>query len=266
MRFKLTLRINSRQRILPLNYQYPLHAWIYRTIQQADADFSRFLHDEGYASGSKKFKLFTFSPLRCKPYKIFQKEERIRFDGDEVALQISFMIDQAAEKFIMGLFMGQRFSLGDQISQVDFEVVRIEAQARPVFQETMRYRCLSPVVISVKEEGKDQPQYKGPEHPDYAKLFLNNLAEKYSVVPQLAGITEASKDDWQFRLLNKPRTKLIHIKQHTEAATQVKGYEYDFELTAPAEVQELGFYAGFGEGNSMGFGMCKKLSRNNSYL
>ncbi|MFP4097134.1 MAG: CRISPR-associated endoribonuclease Cas6 [Cyclobacteriaceae bacterium] len=260
MRFKLILHITSSKRVLPLNYQYPLHAWIYRTIEQADADFSRFLHDEGYASGSKKFKLFTFSPLSCRPYKIFRQEERIAFQGDEISLQISFMIDQAAEKFIMGLFMGQRFSLGDPISQADFEVVRIEALPRPEFKEKMRYRCLSPVVISVMETGKAHAQYKGPAHPEYEKLFLNHLAEKYKAVPQLAGSIPDSPQDWQFRLLSKPRQKLIHIKQHTEAATKVRGYQYDFELTAPAEVQEMGYYAGFGEKNSLGFGMGNKLN------
>lgn len=53
MRFTLILHITSRNRILPINYQYPLHSWIYRVIQTVDAEFSRFLHDEGYGVGNK---------------------------------------------------------------------------------------------------------------------------------------------------------------------------------------------------------------------
>lgn len=264
--------MTSHNRILPINYQYPLHSWIYKVIQSADAEFSSFLHDEGYRSGDcrsghKSFKLFTFSPLACQPYKIYPQEQRIELKGQEIQLQISFLIDQAAEHFIRGLFAGQQFSLGDTISQVDFEVVRIEAQPRPVFQSTMCYRCLSPVVISQKETGRQHAQYVYPEDPSYAALFLRHLVQKQLTVLQLVheGGNQAWIEavrraaDWQFRLRSKPRKKGIHIKQHTPHHTQVIGYLYDFELTAPPEVQEMAYYAGFGEKNSLGFGMCEKI-------
>lgn len=262
MRFNLILHITSRNRILPINYQYPLHSWIYKVIQSADAEFSRFLHDEGYRSGYKSFKLFTFSPLSCQPYKIYPQEQRIELKGQEVQLQISFLIDQAAEHFIRGLFAGQQFSLGDTISQVDFEVVRIEAQPRPDFTETMRYRCLSPIVISAKEEGQYHAQYLHPEDRLYADLFMRHLVQKQAAIPQAVDIatnTSWSEEAWKFRLLGKPRKKGIHIKQHSRHHTQVIGYLYDFELTAPVEVHEMAYYAGFGEKNSLGFGMASVL-------
>ncbi|MDF9796275.1 CRISPR-associated endoribonuclease Cas6 [Catalinimonas alkaloidigena] len=261
MRFNLILNITSRNKVLPINYQYPLHSWIYKVIQSADAEFSQFLHDEGYALGYKKFKLFTFSPLNSRPFKIFKKDERIGLYGDEVQLQISFLVNQAAEKFIMGLFMGQKFSLGDQVSQVDFEVVRIEAQPRPEFQESMRYRCLSPVVISVKEEGKEKPQYKGPDYPAYKALFLKHLFQKSLAVPQSAEVEQGQymEEGWRFCLLNQPRMKGVHIKQHTPGHTQVIGYQYDFELSAPPEVHKMAYYAGFGEKNSLGFGFALSI-------
>ncbi len=279
MRFNITLHITSRNRVLPINYQYPLHSWIYKVIESADAQFSRFLHEEGYATGYKNFKLFTFSPLTSKPFKVFQlggnplggiyrgqgpQEQRIGFYGEEVRLQISFLMDQAAEKFIIGLFNGQQFTLGDQISQVSFEVVRIEAQPRPVFSESMRYRCLSPVVLSANRKGKHaerrpHAQYLHPEDSSYAEHFVQHLAEKQKAVPQFADYQ--ATEGWQqtravFRLLGKTRKKGVHIKQHTAQHTQVIGYQYDFELTAPIEIHEMAYYAGFGEKNSLGFGIA----------
>ena len=262
MRFNLILHITSRNKVLPINYQYPLHSWIYKVIQSADAEFSRFLHDEGYTLGYKKFKLFTFSPLTSRPFKIFKEEKRIGLYGEEVLLQISFLIDQAADKFIMGLFSGQQFSLGDRISQADFEVQRIEAQPRPEFAETMQYCCLSPVVLSRSEAGKAHAQYLHPEDEHYASFFIRHLAQKQASVPQLVreeSGQEMETDEWQFKLLNKPRKKGVHIKQHTPQHTQVVGYQYDFELTAPPEVHEMAYYAGFGEKNSLGFGICEKI-------
>lgn len=302
MRFNLILHITSggnatpvghdrrhsiQNRVLPINYQYPLHSWIYKVIQSADAAFSRFLHDEGYRTGHKSFKLFTFSPLSCQPYKIYPQEQRIALLGEEVKLQISFLIHQAAEHFVQGLFAGQQFSLGDPISQVDFEVVRIEAQPLPDFKETMHYRCLSPVVISQHEAGQAHAQYLYPEESQYADLFLRHLVQKQAALPQAIAVdTDASwgeKDRasprgasaevdtaavdtarwaahrWQFRLLNKPRKKGIHIKQHTPEHTQVVGYLYDFALTAPPMIHKMAYYAGFGEKNSLGFGMGKEI-------
>ncbi len=275
MRFTLILQISSSNRILPINYQYPLNSWIYKVIQSADAEFSRFLHDEGYRLGNKSFKLFTFSPLTCQPFKIYPQEQRIAFYGQEIKLQISFLIDQAAEHFIQGLFAGQQFSLGDEISRVDFEVVRIEAHPRPVFESTMRYRSLSPIVISTKVEGQAHAQYVHPNEEQYPDLFLRHLVQKYAAVdatataavPQLSDATnnlewegrERNAARWQIQLLNKPRKKGIHIKQHSRQHTQVIGYLYDFELTAPPEVQEMAYYAGFGEKNSLGFGCVKNI-------
>ena len=283
MRFTLILRITSRNRILPINYQYPLHSWIYKVIQSANAEFSRFLHDEGYRLGHKSFKLFTFSPLTCLPYKIYPQEQRIALQGQETTLQISFMISQAAEHFIRGLFAGQQFSLGDEISQVAFEVARIEAHPRPVFTETMCYRCLSPIVISTKTEGRTHAQYLHPEEEQYPDLFLRHLVQKHAAAVDAAAVNAATVSqltdinnipeweatersaaqrdaaNWQFRLLNKPRKKGIHIKQHSREHTKVIGYLYDFELTAPPEVHEMAYYAGFGEKNSLGFGMCEDI-------
>ena len=49
MRFKLTLLAKQNSNtIIPINYQYPTSAAIYKIIKKADAEFSSFLHDEGY--------------------------------------------------------------------------------------------------------------------------------------------------------------------------------------------------------------------------
>lgn len=65
MRFKLTLApVRDRQRLL-FNYQYPLQAWIYGRLANADAEYAGFLHERGYQvpESRKAFKHFTFSAL-----------------------------------------------------------------------------------------------------------------------------------------------------------------------------------------------------------
>ena len=260
MRFTLTLQMTGPARVLPINYQYPLHGWIYRTLQRAEAAFSRFLHDEGYRLGHRSFKLFTFSTLRGEPYRIYKEEQRIAFEGRELQLEVSFWLPAAAEHFVRGLFMGQRFRLGDVLSQVALEVVRIEARPRPLFIDTMSYRATTPVVVSRHVEGRKHPQYMAPDQEGYAARLLTNLQRKAEAVgvalpavvfhPHDTGFAE----DWNFAVPGAFRKKGITVKQHTPEQNKIIGYTYDFTLTAPPAVQQLAYYAGVGEDNSMGFG------------
>lgn len=258
MRFKLVLEKISKSGILPINYQYPLSACIYKVIQSADEEFSRFLHTDGYSYGRKKFKLFTFSPLTIYPFHLLKEYQRLEMKGNYAELEVRFMVDKAAESFIKGLFLDQQLRIADRIGGVDFSVARIEALSPPLFTETMRYSCVSPVCIGHQPLKSRPAQYLSPAENIYPDLFLNNLISKMAGYAQsgvAAGATLSPETGYcNFRVLSKPRSRLFAIKAMTEAETRVKGWQYDFELTAPVALQELGYYAGFGEKNSMGFG------------
>ena len=40
MQLKLTFQLSGKTQILPLNYQYPVSAWIYKVLEKADKGFS----------------------------------------------------------------------------------------------------------------------------------------------------------------------------------------------------------------------------------
>ncbi|MFQ6116059.1 MAG: CRISPR-associated endoribonuclease Cas6, partial [bacterium] len=64
MRIKLSLRPKGKTTQIPINYQYPLSAAIYKILQQASPAYAEFLHDKGYpAPSGRLMKLFTFSRL-----------------------------------------------------------------------------------------------------------------------------------------------------------------------------------------------------------
>ncbi len=42
MRIKVTFKRRGRQRMLPMDYQYYISAWIYKVIRNADEDFADF--------------------------------------------------------------------------------------------------------------------------------------------------------------------------------------------------------------------------------
>ncbi|CAN5607697.1 hypothetical protein BH23BAC1_BH23BAC1_25790 [soil metagenome] len=176
--------------------------------------------------------------------------------GNEAILEISFLIDKAAENFIKGLFLNQQCSLGDRISCIDFTVNKIEATAPPFFKEAMSYSTKSPICLSIK--GEKHAQYMHPEDEKFGQLLINNLLEKLKVSPMaLAGNNEpilGTMPSFNFKLLSEPKSRLITMKAFTDQQTQVRGYDFKFELSAPVILHEIGYYGGFGEKGSLGFG------------
>jgi CRISPR-associated endoribonuclease Cas6 len=236
---------------LPINYQYELSSWIYKVIERADAQYADFLHNQGFQLNGKRFKMFTFSQLDARPYQV--EGNRIRLLGKEISLTLRFAVDSSIDHFIKGLFLQQRFGLGDKYDVVDFEVIAVGTIAPPVFHTTMTYQCLSPICVSRARDDRTA-EYLSPETPGYGGLLVQNLVRKSGALISATESYSQDLPDFQFRLLNTPRKKGTHIKAQTESHTQVIGYLFHFRLTVPVELHELGYDAGFGEKNSMGFG------------
>lgn len=240
---------------MPLNYQYAVSSWIYRKIQEADPEYSLFLHQNGYESGDRRYKLFTFSKIESYPYAIIG--DRMELKGDFASIILSFMADRAAENAIRGIFQDQIMPIKDPIGGVEFRILRIEAAPYPEFSEEMTYRTISPICISFRSLMDKQPKYLHPDDGRYRDLMIANLVRKYAAL-QLAeaGAIMATSDSpaIAFEMVSPPRQKLTTIKPYTGEESKVRAYEYRFRLKAPIELQKTGYYAGFGEKNSMGFG------------
>jgi CRISPR-associated endoribonuclease Cas6 len=258
MRFRLTLELTDLSRnILPLNYQYELSAWIYKVLHFGNPQFATWLHNQGFTNDRKQFRLFTFSNLLIR--KLRTSQDRLIIQSDHVELTISMLPLDMIQHFITGLFADQIFSLGDTISQVPLKVASVEAMQEPEFNNRMSFATISPLLVSFKEPEEKYARYLSPDHPQYGSLFFKNLKEK----------RQAFDNSWPaedektcvFRLLSEPKMKGILIKTGTPEQTKVIGYKYDFELTASADLIRFGYYTGFGEKNSMGFGCVDLQTR-----
>ncbi len=255
MRFKIHLNRVSNDRFLPINYQYELSSVIYKIIDTCDSHFASFLHDQGYLAGNKPFRLFTFSHLDFDKAKVIPEAGRLEHMGTNASFQFSCLVDKTAQVFIKGIFMDQEFTIGDQITQVSYAVSHIEAMEAPVFLKKMTYRCLSPIFIRNKrpDGGED---YLQPKDADYEKLILSNLVSKAQALVLAGASVDFSPHETVLKLtpLGKIYKKGITIKQHTPQASKLIAYKFEFELIAPVELQEIGYFAGFGNLGSQGFG------------
>lgn len=253
--------------LLPVNYQYPFSAWIYRVISQGDHQFSLFLHEHGYGTGNKSFKFFTFSMLNFFQGKYQIAGDRIVFDKMEAELVISFLVPKAVECFISGLFLNQNFNIGDRHSQVPFMVKAIEVMPEPTFSRKMCFRTLSPLLVSEKVDGCRAARYVHPGEESFGRMLMNNLINKYMAIleadlelpdPKDIGVDALALA--AVPLLSTLRKKGIIIKADTPQQTQLIGYLFDFSITAPPQLTNIGYYAGFGEKNSLGMGCCEVIN------
>lgn len=255
MRFKINLHTPGKNAFLPIDYQYAMASGIYKIIAKGDEAYSKFLHDEGFSAGGlKRFKLFSFSPLVLPPFTLFRDKGLFELHGPNLSFTISFMADKAAEAFIKGMFTDQELPIGDRFHVLHTEVTSVEARPTPFFTNTMRYRCLSPLTIELKEAGQKYETYLPPDDPRFEDLFLQNLIAKCAAMNMLHDNTSNEKEHLKFELKSPYKSKLITIKPYTKQETKVRGFMFDFSLTAPEYMQEMGYHAGFGMNNGMGFG------------
>jgi CRISPR-associated endoribonuclease Cas6 len=242
--------------LLPINYKYELSSWIYKVLHRGNPDFSDWLHSQGYTFEKRRFKLFTFSDLFGFEYVI--KKDRLMIQSNEVQLILGFRIDEAVQHFIEGLFKNQKMGLGDKHSQVDFIVSRIERLPDPVFNKTVSFETLCPMIISKPRDqnGTYGAEYLSPEHAEFAERLFNNLEKKAiaEIHTNTSGVFSFESTPKQFELLSKPKRKKITVKAHTPRQTELIGYEFRYRITAPTQLIEIGYDAGFGEKNSLGFG------------
>lgn len=257
--------IDKKQRILLMNYQYPLSAWIYKTIHEGNHEFADFLHRKGFSNGTRRYKFFSFSMLRFDHGGFKISGDRIEIKAGDVSLELSFLLPEAMQHFVAGLFQNQSFTLGDKHSQVPFTVKTVEVQPMPSFSESMTFRPLSPTMVSRDVTGSRNAQYLEPGHDDFERIFFDNLVRKYVAAAEAGLISNqnySQKQDFRLDILKPPKKKGITIKAGTPMQTKIIGYMFDFRITAPVELIRLGYLAGFGEKNSLGMGCVKPLSSN----
>lgn len=265
MRFNLTLNKTGKSRYIPVDYQYYSGAWIYKIIGKADKKLASFLHTSGYGEGSKKFKLFNYSPLYFNVYKLWKEKQLFELLQDQVSFQVSFHIDKIAEGFIKGLFLDQNIYIGNGDIGSNFNVNRVEALAMPLFTGKMMYRLQSALVLSIKQKNNN-PLYLSPDDNNYNHYFIKHLQQKFSGVLAAQSlifekVQENKEQTWDFKILSQYRSRLHTIKPGRKEQTRVRGFIYDFELTAPVEIHEMAYNCGFGEKNSTGFGWAEVMEK-----
>lgn len=251
MRIILTLKPDQAPGIIPFAYAHALTAVIYGFLNHSSHSYARFLHDEGYRSGKKRFKLFTFSQLLIPKRRI--THEGIVCLSEQITWQISSPIPEFVEHLACGLLQLGRMRLGAK----EFEIERVEVAPAPTFSETMHFRCLSPIVVSLPYERGERLQaaYLRADDPRLSQAIRANLLKKFLLVHGRRPVAEELRVAFDREYLARKGEEVYRLVDYK--GTQIKAIMAPFTAQGSPELMEIGYEAGFGEKNSMGFGMVE---------
>lgn len=265
---RLILKLNCIEgQTISCNYFYPLSASVYNLLKLGSPEFSEFLHKKGYRTDAKKFELYAFA-LKFEEFKVIR--DKIILKSPRAFLTISSpLIEDFIDTFLTGSLGNKFFELNCGGTDSVFIIEGIEKYYDPKFTDNMKFSALSPIVLSgVKEENGQITSYYFRYSDDMKKFNENlnkNLIEKYELIFGKTFLGGAVKLDWDWNYINKrsAERKNVTMKQtigeHDPDQIEIIGNMSPFKVTGAPELIKIGYECGFGEKNSLGFGLAKVI-------
>jgi len=236
MRFLIRLKGENPEFKIPYNHLYYLQGLVYRRIQRTNPELSLALHRP------KVPKLFTFS--------LFMAEKRKRGNGFLIGKGHGFFyfstpIAEIAEAFIGGLLAEPEVELWNE----KFYVETVKALPEPVSFTGKTYSTLSPIAVTTLKPqlGKLKHYDLSPSEEEFYTNLKENLKEKYVLL-----YGKKPPESFEIEILNA-KPKRFEVKP----GIYQRAWHLVFKAYGDDELIKVGYQAGFGEKNSLGFGMVK---------
>jgi CRISPR-associated endoribonuclease Cas6 len=244
MRVRFEFKSEAKS-LIKWNYQAKLQGVIFHTINQYDAKLSDFLHDKGVEVGSKVFKPFTFSLICPEKYRV--KKEGLVVDG-----KIKWWVSSPLSVFINALINGFFKKKAIRIGKSRFNLVEVEIEREPKFNQGVVFETISPVVVSTGRKvcGVFKKQFVEPENKEFWQIINKNLKSKYMAFYEKKRV----RGGCEFKLLQKPRSHMYKVY-----GIDIRAWEMVFLVRGDARLIKVGYECGFGERNAQGFGMVKTV-------
>ena len=260
MRFRINFTLEGKAPFtLPASYQSEFSAWIHKMLHFENDEFNKWLKKKAYTDSSGEYHMYTFSDVVFPGHK--NQNDKILVEGNKADMIISFYADPEIESLLYPIFEKQEFKVGDMQGKVAFKVEKIEKIEEPDLSKggSYTFRCISPMLVS--ENNKVDGPFHSPDQKDFDKIFFKSLMFKYANLVKFMAIDPGkglpNLKELEFKLIGKPRPKIVKIKSDTPHQKSVKGFVFDFNLKAPEELLKIGYNGGFGDFNHLGFGCCE---------
>jgi CRISPR-associated endoribonuclease Cas6 len=238
LRFLIRLHSESEPFRIPFSHQHHLQGLFYRRVQRVNPDLSLRLHSPRVP------KLFTYSLFMAERRKLAE-DRSVLLGYNHGFFYFSTAVPEIAEAFIGGLLQSPEVELWEE----KFTVEEVKALVEPERLSGRKFVTLSPIAVTTKRTqfGKPRSYDLSPQEPEFYELVKENLREKYV---QIFG--SRPPEDFEMKVLNA-KPKRFEVKP---GIFQI-AWHLVFRAYGDEGLLRVGYLAGFGEKNSIGFGMVK---------
>ena len=237
---RLIIRFKEGNILLPVNYHYQVQGWIYSLLP--DDGYARFLHETGYQTENRKYKLFVFSDLLGE-YEISGKTILFK---KEITLQIGSQSKEFIQHVYQTLLRNPKAQIAGQI----LEIESLQIEDLPYFPGEREFliRTISPVTAYTTRD--KYVEYFEPGAVKFNECCQNNLASKASAY-QLSFIPNLKIEELIWK-----KKRLIRFKK-----TFYVAYNASFRIRADYLTLQLLWNTGLSAKSSAGFGMISIQKR-----
>ncbi|MFW6120602.1 MAG: CRISPR-associated endoribonuclease Cas6 [Petrotogales bacterium] len=240
MRLRVGLS-STNENSISLNHSYHIASLIYRSIERSNPNLSLDLHTPS------TFKLFTFGKLLVEDRKFSIKGDKMVLKTPNVYFFFSTMVKDIGVSLVEGLLEKPEVKIGGG----EFVVSEVKVMEEEEISDKQRFVTLSPVNVTTVEGNGDGRRIVDlyPKDSRFYDNLRQNLVKKYRMY-----YGEEPEDDGLSFKVVKSKAKRIQVKD-----TFHRCVEMVFDAEGSKELLDVGYKAGFGERNSMGFGMVKAV-------
>jgi len=235
---RLLIRFHPKENAfkVPYNHQYSLQGLIYSRMKLGNPGTAHLLAEKRLPH------LFTYSlfltkerqTLRGRDYFIGRESAEVIFSTP--ILEIGEALLNGLEKFPKVRLWGEKF------------MTEVKELKEPASFDGKKFSTLSPIAITVKKtiNGRERTVDLGPDDGEFFEKLNQNLLWKASLLGRSA------RGTIELEILRK-RSKRFEVKP---GIFQV-AWHLVFRAHGDEELLRIGYQAGFGEKNTIGFGAVK---------
>ncbi len=217
---------------IPVDYHYPMYSYVYMAIGEGEPALATEIHNmQGY-------KPYSFSEIDNPGHVIGKNNLQLHND-------VGSFIFTSHREDVMEAFVAGALKYGYvEIQKKRFPILEIKILKEPEFKNKMRFKTLSPIVISASREDTERGINKDlyPTDEEWYMFFNKNMKKKYF---QFFGVER--EEDLEIKVLSA-RPKKYHVPG------PATGFKMTFEISGDIELIKLGYQSGFGRRTAQGFG------------
>lgn len=246
----MNIQFSFDKLILPINYNHIIQAFILQLIN--DAEYRKFIHNQGYLYNKRSYKMFSFSRLNGE-FKINPQDKTIEF-FENVNLKISSLDENIIRYVADSLLFKSEFELINQ----KIYVKKIEYKDEEIHNNHLQIKTLSPITVysTIQKDSSKKTIYYSPSEKEFSKLIIENLKSKYLAFYKLDKEKAPFNENFVIKEKNGSKSKLV-ITYYKNFI--IKGWHGLFEIKGDPRLLKIGYDAGFGAKNSQGFGLVEIL-------